>query len=68
MDDDGFIYVVDRAKDMLIRGGENIYCVEVENDAHQHPAVIDAAVSAFRTACSAKRSAVVVQAARPAWS
>ncbi len=44
MDDEGFIYVLDRAKDMLIRGGENVYCVEVENALYQHPAVIDAAV------------------------
>ena len=34
----------DRAKDMLIRGGENIYCVEVENALHEHPSVLDAAV------------------------
>lgn len=44
MDDEGFIYIVDRAKDMLIRGGENIYCVEVENALYDHPAVMDAAV------------------------
>ena len=44
MDEDGFCYIVDRAKDMLIRGGENIYCVEVENALAAHPAVIDAAV------------------------
>jgi long-chain acyl-CoA synthetase len=44
MDDEGFIYIVDRAKDMLIRGGENIYCVEVENALYEHPAVLDAAV------------------------
>ena len=31
IDEEGFVYIVDRAKDMLIRGGENIYCVEVEN-------------------------------------
>jgi len=36
--------VLDRAKDMLIRGGENIYCVEVENVLYQHPEVMDAAV------------------------
>ncbi|HYC54391.1 MAG TPA: class I adenylate-forming enzyme family protein, partial [Candidatus Binatia bacterium] len=43
-DDEGFVYIVDRAKDMLIRGGENIYCVEVENVLYEHPAVMDAAV------------------------
>jgi long-chain acyl-CoA synthetase len=44
LDEDGFVYIVDRAKDMLIRGGENIYCVEVENALAAHPSVIDAAV------------------------
>ena len=47
LDDEGFCYIVDRAKDMLIRGGENIYCVEVENVLYQHPAVIDAALVAI---------------------
>ncbi|MGH7015713.1 MAG: class I adenylate-forming enzyme family protein, partial [Caulobacteraceae bacterium] len=36
--------IIDRAKDMLIRGGENIYCIEVENALYDHPAVMDAAV------------------------
>jgi acyl-CoA synthetase (AMP-forming)/AMP-acid ligase II len=44
IDDEGFCYIVDRAKDMLIRGGENIYCVEVENVLFEHPAVMDAAL------------------------
>jgi long-chain acyl-CoA synthetase len=44
IDDEGFVYILDRAKDMLIRGGENIYCVEVENALYSHPAVVDAAV------------------------
>jgi long-chain acyl-CoA synthetase len=44
VDDEGFLFIVDRAKDMVIRGGENIYCVEVENALHEHPAVMDAAV------------------------
>jgi len=44
IDEEGFIYIVDRAKDMLIRGGENIYCVEVENAIYEHPAIMDAAV------------------------
>jgi long-chain acyl-CoA synthetase len=43
LDDEGFVYIVDRAKDMIIRGGENIYCVEVETALFEHPAVTDAA-------------------------
>lgn len=44
MDEDGFIYVVDRVKDMIISGGENIYSREVENAVHAHPAVRECAV------------------------
>ncbi len=44
VDDEGFCYIVDRAKDMVIRGGENIYSSEVENALYAHPAVTDAAV------------------------
>jgi len=44
LDEEGFCYIIDRAKDMLIRGGENIYCIEVENVLYDHPAVMDAAV------------------------
>ena len=44
LDEEGFCYIIDRAKDMLIRGGENIYCVEVENVLYDHPAVMDAAI------------------------
>lgn len=44
LDEEDFLFVVDRAKDMLLRGGENIYCIEVENALYDHPAVIDAAV------------------------
>jgi long-chain acyl-CoA synthetase len=44
LDEEGFVYIVDRAKDMLIRGGENIYCVEVEGVLFEHPAVTEAAV------------------------
>jgi len=45
IDDEGFCYIVDRLKDMLIRGGENIFCSEIENVLFEHPAVMDA--SAF---------------------
>lgn len=44
MDEEGYLYVVDRIKDMVISGGENIYPVEVENELMKHPAVSDAAV------------------------
>ena len=44
LDDEGYLYITDRAKDMLIRGGENIYCVEIENRLVEHAAVADAAV------------------------
>jgi long-chain acyl-CoA synthetase len=44
MDEDGFVYVEDRVKDMILRGGENVYCVEVENAIYEHPAVYEAAV------------------------
>jgi long-chain acyl-CoA synthetase len=44
LDDDGFLFITDRAKDMLIRGGENVYCVEIENRLVEHPLIADAAV------------------------
>ncbi|MEX0874468.1 MAG: class I adenylate-forming enzyme family protein [Actinomycetota bacterium] len=44
VDDEGFLYIVDRAKDMVIRGGENIYSVEIETVLYEHPAVSEAAV------------------------
>jgi long-chain acyl-CoA synthetase len=44
IDEQGFVYILDRAKDMLIRAGENVYCVEVEDVLYSHPAVMDAAV------------------------
>ncbi len=44
IDDDGFVYIVDRAKDMIIRGGENVYSVIVEAAIFEHPDVADCAV------------------------
>ncbi|CAG9175518.1 class I adenylate-forming enzyme family protein [Cupriavidus pinatubonensis] len=44
LDEEGHLYIVDRVKDMLIRGGENIYCIEVESTLYEHPAVMDAAL------------------------
>jgi long-chain acyl-CoA synthetase len=44
IDDDGFVFIVDRAKDMVLRGGENVYCSEVEAAIYQHEAVVEASV------------------------
>lgn len=44
LDEEGWCYIADRAKDMIIRGGENIYSSEVENALYDHPAVTDAAL------------------------
>ena len=44
LDEEGFCHIADRAKDIVIRGGENIYSSEVENVLYDHPAVMDAAV------------------------
>ncbi len=42
--DEGFLYIEDRAKDMIIRGGENVYSAQVESAIYEHPAVYEAAV------------------------
>lgn len=44
MDPDGYVFLVDRSKDMIVSGGENVYCTEVEEVLYQHPAVLEAAV------------------------
>jgi acyl-CoA synthetase (AMP-forming)/AMP-acid ligase II len=44
MDDEGFVYVVDRKKDVIISGGENIYPAEIEDVLYEHPKVLEAAV------------------------
>lgn len=44
MDEDGFVTIVERLKDMIISGGENIYSTEVENAIAAHPSVIACAV------------------------
>lgn len=44
LDDDGFLYVVDRLKDVVIRGGENVYAAEVEAALYEHPDVVEAAI------------------------
>ena len=44
MDEDGYVYVVDRIKDMIITGGENVYSVEVENVVSKHPSIAAVAI------------------------
>ncbi|BBA86230.1 fatty-acid--CoA ligase FadD5 [Mycobacterium pseudoshottsii] len=44
MDEDGYVWVVDRKKDMIISGGENVYCAEVENVLASHPGIVEVAV------------------------
>jgi len=60
LDGEGFCTIVDRAKDMLIRGGENIYCIEVENVLYEHPAVMDAALVAIPHRTLGEEPAAVV--------
>jgi len=43
-DAEGYIWVVDRKKDMIISGGENVYCAEVENALAAHPAIVEVAI------------------------
>ncbi|MFI1101006.1 class I adenylate-forming enzyme family protein [Streptomyces melanogenes] len=62
---DGRIAVVDRIKDVVIRGGENVYCVEVESVLHGHPAVRDVAVVGVPHGLLGEEVAAVVQVASP---
>jgi long-chain acyl-CoA synthetase len=61
VDADGYVYVVDRLKDVVIRGGENVYCAEVENVLFQHPAVFDAAVIGLPDPVFGEEVAAVIQ-------
>ncbi|MGW2862298.1 class I adenylate-forming enzyme family protein [Streptomyces sp. NPDC001205] len=58
---EGRVSIVDRLKDMVIRGGENVYCVEVEAVLHDHPAVLDAAVLGVPHPVLGEEVAAVVQ-------
>ncbi|MEO5641316.1 MAG: class I adenylate-forming enzyme family protein [Sphingomicrobium sp.] len=60
LDDDGFCFIVDRAKDVIIRGGENIYSVEVEHRIELHPAVAEAALVALPHATLGEVPAAIV--------
>ncbi|MFD0144474.1 MULTISPECIES: class I adenylate-forming enzyme family protein [unclassified Streptomyces] len=63
---DGRVTIVDRLKDMVIRGGENVYCVEVEAVLHAHPEVLDAAVLGVPHPALGEEVAAVVRLKEPA--
>lgn len=65
LDAEGFVTIHDRAHDMVIRGGENIYCTEVENILVQHPAVADAALVGLPHPLLGEVPAALVQARGP---
>ena len=68
VDAEGFVHVVDRIKDVVIRGGENVYCVEVEGVLHEHPAVAEVTVVGLDEQTMGERvCAVVVPAPAPPW-
>src|SRR3546814_14000334 len=76
IDTEGFLFIVDRAKDMVLRGGENIYSSEVENVLYEHPAITDCAVIGLPHRPLGDEPAAVVTlaqgqsatgAAQPAW-
>jgi long-chain acyl-CoA synthetase len=60
VDDDGFVHVVDRLKDVVIRGGENVYCAEVEAVLHEHPGVAQVAVVGVDERAMGERVCAVV--------
>ncbi|MFB6446302.1 AMP-binding protein [Bradyrhizobium tunisiense] len=61
IDDDGYLYIVDRAKDMIITGGFNVYSIEVENALRSHEAVQDCAVIGLADEKWGERIVAVVQ-------
>ena len=66
IDDEGFVYVEDRAKDMVLRGGENVYSAEVEAAIYEHPGVYEAAVFGVPHERLGEEVAAVIYA-RPGW-
>lgn len=65
-DEDGYLYVVDRKKDMIISGGENIYCAEVENVLAAHPGIADVALIGVPHPTWGEAPLAVIVAADPA--
>ncbi len=63
IDEEGFVFILDRAKDMLIRGGENIYSVEIEDVLYAYPGVMDAAIVGIPHKVLGEEVGAVVQVA-----
>jgi len=63
VDDEGFYFVVDRIKDVVIRGGENVYCAEVEGVLHEHPQIVDVALIGLPHRVLGEEVAAVVETA-----
>ncbi len=61
MDEDGFIYLVDRKKDVIISGGENLYPVQIEDFLRQHPAIKDVAVIGLPDARLGEIAAAIIE-------
>lgn len=61
VDPDGFYHVIDRKKDVIIRGGENVYCAEVEHVLHEHPDVVDVALIGLPHRALGEEVAAVVE-------
>jgi long-chain acyl-CoA synthetase len=62
-DAEGFLFVVDRAKDMILRGGENVYCVEIENCLADHPEIDEAAIVGVADPALGERVKAIVRRA-----
>jgi len=67
VDDEGYVFVVDRLKDMIITGGENVYSIEVENAVYTHPAVKECGVIGLADAKWGEIVCAVVHLAEGAW-
>ena len=65
LDEDGYLFIVDRKKDIIIRGGENISCQEVEAALYEHPAVAEAAVFGLADAKYGEVPGAVVHLSEP---
>ena len=65
LDDDGYLFITDRASDMVIRGGVNIYPAEIEAALHRHPAVVDCAVFGVPDERSGEELKALVETRQP---